>query len=167
MSMYFRIGIVVLVCSALFFIGSMIYSAGAASVQVEWNKAVAAENQANTLKQQRIDKAKDEYHAKLSSVTRELEQARNATQVALANQRAQYDRRLLDSSNRADYYRSLSEAGSAEREHLASYAARLDRSLEEGRYLVSELGATLRLRDAEIKTLAAQIIEDRKLLSTE
>lgn len=50
--------------------------------------------------------------------------------------------------------------------NLASHAARLDRSLEEGRRMVAELSATLRQRDDQLRAVSKQLENDRSLFMT-
>lgn len=107
----------------------------------------------------------------LQSVNKELSQ-RNANELlkaqeeyanALSSFIADYDKRLLSSENRASVYKRQAQGGASERARLASYAAELDRSLEEGRHLVRQLTTTVRQREIEIKTLSKQIQLDRNL----
>ena len=77
---------------------------------------------------------------------------------------SQYSARLQQSEQRAKVYQRQAEGGATECRSLASHAARLDNSLEQGRQLVEELRATVRLRDGQIIELSNQIRADRKLL---
>lgn len=105
--------------------------------------------------------------------TNQLETTRVADELAANEQRhakaladlaADYTQRLLGSESRANVYKRQSQGSTAERDYLASHAAELDRSLEEGRSLVRELGETLRQRDSTIRSLSEQILADRRLL---
>lgn len=99
--------------------------------------------------------------------TRIAEQLRKSEvqhEEAVAALNAERAQRLRLSAERASGYQRLAEAGPAERRGLASHAAELDRSLEEGRSLVGELAAALGQREQQLKLLGAQITEDRKLL---
>lgn len=149
------------------FIGVTAYRAGASSVQAAWDKA----NQKNTgqvvRKQERIAEAKDTYHVERQQIVASAVAADKQTSRAIAEQRVVYERRLLDSTTRAAEYRRMSEACSIESINLVDHAARLDRTLEEGRQLVYELRATLGLREEEIKLLAAHIQNDHTLFATE
>ena len=82
---------------------------------------------------------------------------------ALADLRADYSGRLLQSATRQGIYQRQAEGSATERNHLASYAAQLDRSLEEGRSLVRELRQTVGQRDYTIRLLSEQITADRLL----
>ena len=50
--------------------------------------------------------------------------------------------------------------------YVASHAARLDRSFEEGRRMVAELSATLRQRDDQLRAVSKQLENDRSLFMT-
>lgn len=93
---------------------------------------------------------------------RKTEVEHEETRAAL---RAEHALRLRISAERGAAYERLAEGGSAERARLAGHATELDRSLEEGRGLVGELQATLGQREAQLKLLGDQIINDRKLLA--
>jgi hypothetical protein len=57
----------------------------------------------------------------------------------------------------------MSKASEAERDRLASHAARLDASLAEGRVVAEQLRATVVERDAQLWLLADIIRADRAL----
>jgi len=80
---------------------------------------------------------------------------------ALAAERTQ---RLRLSDQRAAAYAAQAQAGSDQCRSVASHAAELDRSLEEGRGLVGELKEALGRRDDQLRLLGAQINNDRSLL---
>ena len=158
---------IILGSAVALFVGVTAYRAGAASVQAAWDRA----NQINTvqvaLKQERIAAAKDSNHVERQQIIASAVTADKQTLRAITEQRVVYERRLLDATARAEEYRRLSQACSAESYYLADHAARLDRTLEEGRQLVYELRATLGLREEEIKLLAAHIQNDYVLFATE
>lgn len=103
---------------------------------------------------------------KTEELTHDLAEAQKNHDVAIANAQSDFDKRLLKSQARADYYKRMSEGGSLECRNLASHAAELDRSLEEGRLLVRELRETLGLRDKQLIALGDKLQADRKLLTT-
>ena len=94
---------------------------------------------------------------KTEELTHDLAEAQKNHDVAIANAQSDFDKRLLKSQARADYYKRMSEGGSLECRNLASHAAELDRSLEEGRLVVRELRETLGQRDREIMLLGKHI----------
>ena len=103
---------------------------------------------------------------KTEELTHDLAEAQKNHDVAIANAQSDFDKRLLKSQARADYYKRMSEGGSLECRNLASHAAELDRSLEEGRLVVRELRETLGLRDKQLIALGDKLQADRKLLTT-
>lgn len=105
-----------------------------------------------------------EYKETIKNLITELQNSQDSFDSELARIHDVYSNRLLNSEERASIYQRQSEAGAVERRNLADHAARLDRSLEEGRHLVQELGATLRQRELEIGVLSSQIQADRQLL---
>lgn len=141
---------------------------GSHKVQTKWDAQKAADTIANqkALTKLREDAAKKE-------TTHQLESQRISDELADANQKyastvaaldAGFHQRLHNSEQRATYYQHLSTAGTAQQEYLASHAAELDRSLEEGRRLVQELAATVGQRDAQNRALGQQILTDRSLI---
>ena len=144
------------------------YSLGSTSgedrIQKKWND----QKTADLLEIQRI---RDTYAAleaenrkQLVAVQKELQDAEANHQTELARITTEYDNRLRHSDTRAGVYKRQAEGGAVERSRLASHAAKLDRTLEEGRQLVAELRATVGLRDKQLESLAAQIRADRALL---
>lgn len=96
----------------------------------------------------------------------ELAASALAHENELSRYRREYDERLLLANNRAGVYQRQARGSEAEREDLARHAAELDRTLEEGRSLVRELGQTLRQREVTIRALGGIILNDRTLLET-
>ena len=147
-----------------------IYDAGVDSgsrqVQAKWDDEKATYKKAT-------DTLRDQY-ATLEAKARidnqrnsdELAEKEKSHAVALVELRREYDGRLLQSDKRASYYQRLAKGGAVEQANLASHAARLDRSLEEGRRMVAELSATLRQRDDQLRAVSKQLENDRSLFMT-
>ena len=147
-----------------------IYDAGVDSgsrqVQAKWDDEKATYKKA-------MDTLRDQY-ATLEAKARidnqrnsdELAEKEKSHAVALVELRREYDGRLLQSNKRASYYQRLAKGGAVEQANLASHAARLDRSLEEGRRMVAELSATLRQRDDQLRAVSKQLENDRSLFMT-
>ena len=159
-------GIVVAALAA--FIVYSIFNAGvaigSARVQASWNAQKEAD-------QQRIDDLKEEikqqeaiHQTDTTRISDELAEAKQKYTEDLADLRSEYEQRLRSSGNRADHYQRQARGSAIERDNLASHAARLDASLEEGRSVVRELRATLGLRDKSLILLGQQITADRELL---
>ena len=137
---------------------------GSARVQASWNAQKEAD-------QQRIDDLKEEikqqeaiHQTDTTRISDELAEAKQKYTEDLADLRSEYEQRLRSSGNRADHYQRQAKGSAVERDNLASHAARLDESLEQGRQLVEELRSTVRLRDNQLIELGNQIKADRKLL---
>lgn len=158
----------VAVITAVLGVGWYIYSSGsksgAAGVQSKWDKE-KLENQ-KALTKLRIKVGTKEFVHQQSSqrISDELADANQKYAATVAAVRVDYAQRLRNSEQRATYYQRMSNSGTAQQEYLASHAAELDRSLEEGRQLVQELGATVGQRDAQVRALGQQILTDRALV---
>ena len=136
---------------------------GAARAQQAWdndtaNQATAAAQETNTTR------TKEQGHA--NSVTQAVDEFHAAQAPAAADSAA----RVADAvrwqraaEGRAAQYLAMSMAGEAERNRLASHAARLDSSLAEGRRVAEQLRADLVDRDLRISLLANVIHADRDL----
>ena len=152
--------------SLIWWVSHTSYVAGQRDIQEQWDAERATYKKA-------MDTLKDQY-ATLESKVRidnqrnsdELAEKGKSHAVALVELRREYDGRLLQSDKRASYYQRLAKGGAVEQANLASHAARLDRSLEEGRRMVAELSATLRQRDDQLRAVSKQLENDRSLFMT-
>ena len=109
---------------------------------------------------------KEETHrAETRKVEAALQKARNEHTSSLAAIQREYNARLQQSEARSTVYQRQAEGGSDSCRDLASHTAELDRSLEEGRNVVRELGETLRLRDSQLQAVGNQLINDRNLFT--
>lgn len=148
----------------LYTICTVAYEAGANSVQKKWDE-VEKNRQAEIIKLQaaNYDLLIDNI-LESSEIFNALAEAKKKHDLAVSRITADFNQRLLLSQNRADFYQRQAEGSSPQCRGLADHAGKLDASLEEGRGLVQELGAAIRLRDAQVKLLGDQIKTDRKLL---
>lgn len=151
----------------LFFIGSKlyqhIYNKGAESVQVQWDVAKRQyESDIQDLKDEYLLRER-KHHTENQRISSELARANLNHAMVVADIRREYDHRMQQSEQRASTYQRLAEGGAIERGDLANHASRLDTALEEGRSLVRELRETLGFREQQIRTLSAQIYNDRAL----
>ena len=152
--------------SLIWWVSHTSYVAGQRDIQEQWDAEKATYKKA-------IDTLRDQY-ATLEAKARidnqrnsdELAEKEKSHAVALVELRREYDGRLLQSDKRASYYQRLAKGGAVEQANLASHAARLDRSLEEGRRMVAELSATLRQRDDQLRAVSKQLENDRSLFMT-
>lgn len=138
---------------------------GVSKTKLEWAEENKRRDAASSLLVQKNQQLSDENRELTHKIDRELETHEKESKAAIAAAHAEFARRLRQSEGRAGIYREQAEGSALERERLASHAAELDRSLEEGRALVRELGETLRLRDKQIRGLSDQILADRALLN--
>lgn len=140
------------------------YEQGKHSVQEKWDEQKLLDSKA-------IDKIKGEqdvlnrqHSYEVGLLESRLETVNKNYEDTINTITSQYADRMQQSEKRATIYKRKAEAGTIECSSLASHAARLDSSLEQGRQLVEELRATVRLRDGQIIELSNQIRADRKLL---
>lgn len=149
-------------------LGATIYfwgnSNGQSTVQKKWDAQKVEDQKA-------IQKLQDKYNAlqrnhsyEVGLLTSRLQTAESNYASELARLSSDYNSRMQQSSKRADVYKRQAEAGAFECRSLANHAAELDASLEQGRRVVEELKATVRLRDNQLIELGNQIKADRKLL---
>ena len=142
----------------------VIYQHGKDVVRAEWEEDTAKRNKAMQDLQDRYDLLSLDHKAKSETYARSLEEQKNAYETRLAELSADTDRRLRLSETRASVYQRQAEGGEVERRDLASHAAQLDRSLEEGIQVVGELQSLVGLRDQQLIILGQQIRADRTLL---
>ena len=152
--------------SLIWWVSHTSYVAGQRDIQEQWDAEKATYKKA-------IDTLRDQYvtleaKARIDNQRNsdELAEKEKSHAVALVELRREYDGRLLQSDKRASYYQRLAKGGAVEQANLASHAARLDRSLEEGRRMVAELSATLRQRDDQLRAVSKQLENDRSLFMT-
>lgn len=152
--------LVVALGATLYFWGN---STGQDSVNKKWNdQKVEALNAYNKLKGE-YDALNRQHSYEVGALTVRLQTAESNHASELARISSDYDSRMLKSEQRATVYKRQSQAGTTQCTGLASHAARLDSSLEEGRRLVEELGAIVRFREDQLIELGKQIQADRKL----
>lgn len=133
--------------------------------QLKWNQAIKDHDEAIAKLQGEYNALESIHKTESTRISDELTITKKAYTTELDSLRTQYDKRLLGSSERAGYYQRQAESGSLECRGLASHAAKLDGSLEEGRQVVGELKATLGQRESELRLLGTQILTDRKLFN--
>lgn len=143
---------------------SFMYRAGSNSIQIQWDAERNARNTEilvlqNQLRIKEADHAEETQRIKDGLLKAHIDYAQH-----IAKLQSDYAERLRNSEGRAGVYKRLSESGETERYRLAEHAAKLDRSLEEGRLLVAELRATVKQHERVIVQLGGQILADRKLI---
>lgn len=111
-------------------------------------------------------KAKELAHIRqIEKNTLELNKAKKEYEENITHLVDDYDSRLLISEERANRYREQAENSSPECRAIASHTTKLDRTLEEGRYLVGELTETIRLYESQLILLGKQLREDRVMIN--
>jgi hypothetical protein len=153
--------ILVIVAAAIYNYGS---KQGAADVQAAWNADKLQHVLEVELLQERIASNESLHRAQTAAIADDLAQAEANYARQLASIEHSYALRLRNSADRGAIYERMSSAGAAERSYLASHAAELDRSLEQGRRLVGELRSTLIQRDEQLRRLGEQLHADRQLM---
>ena len=94
----------------------------------------------------------------------QLTNIRSAYESTINSINNEYNDRMLNLQKRTEHYRSLSQTNSTGCTELADHRDRLDRLIEEGRYLVIELREELTVRNKQLKVALDQIQTDRQLL---
>ena len=155
--------IIVLLGSGIGFLWG--YSKGVNSTYSKWME-VEFGYQAQIAELQKAKKeAEHQFKTKEGELNERIKQDQNAHDAAIAAATRDFTERLRKTEGRAKAYADMSQAGTIERAALADHAAKLDQSLEEGRYLVRELRETLRQREREIKTLGEHILNVYELIN--
>ena len=139
-------------------------SVGAERVQNQWDAAKEKQKiEMGKLQAKYAELSKT--HSELSgSYSQALQEQKNVYETQLADSQRFAAERLRLSNTRAGVYQRQAEGGEVERRNLASHAARLDQSLEEGIQVVGELQSLVGLRDRQLIILGQQIRTDRTLL---
>ena len=156
--------LVVVLGATIYFWGN---SNGQSTVQKKWDAQKAEDQRATQKLQDKYNALQRNHSYEVGLLTSRLQTAESNYASELARISSDYDSRMQQSERRASVYKRQAEAGTLECRGLASHAARLDNSLEEGRRLVEELRATVRLRDNQLIELGKQIQADRKLFEQE
>lgn len=107
--------------------------------------------------QKDITKAEEFYKNVVRDLEGQIIDGKLKYEKSLLDINSKYTIRLQQSEIRSETYKRMSQAGTAESYALADHAAKLDRSLEEGRRLVREFRTTLGQRDAELTLVGIQL----------
>lgn len=171
-SLQIKIGIAALASSAILLAMSASYYSGHSqgvktgekNISVLWLKDQKEQAQKLLALQEEIKQKEFGHRQESARISDQLRKSETEHDQSLAALNADLAQRLRISTERAVVYQRQAEAGSDQCRGLASHAAQLDRSLEEGRGLVGELAATLRQRDEQLRLIGAQLTNDRLLL---
>lgn len=152
--------LVVVLGATIYFWGN---SNGQSTVQKKWDDQKVEDLKAYNKLKGEYDVLQRQHSYEVGALSVRLQTAESNYASELARVSSDYDSRMQQYERRATVYQRQAEAGTFECRSLASHATRLDNSLEEGRRLVEELRATVRLRDNQLIELGKQIQADRKL----
>lgn len=118
------------------------------------------ENQTKILELQLNFKDKEKvFNERVEALSVELAQTRLNHENTIDKLKHDFSNELRKSEQRAEVYKRYAESDSTKQRALASHTAQLDRSLTEGRELVRELTETIRVRDAQLRSLGIYIQE--------
>lgn len=140
-------------------------SSGATKIQTRWDAESDLRDAAMNKLQGQYDVLSSQHKERVGELTLELQTNQSEYEATLLRHRTADAQRLQLATSRADVYQRQARGSAVEQERLARHAAELDRSLEQGRSLVRELGETVRQRDVTIRALGGIIAADRTLLS--
>lgn len=159
------IGVAALLASAGYIVHGYIHEQGRLAERAVWErKAQDWETEVLRLKS-RYQAKEGEYQQTIFGLTTTLYESEQLHAQVLSGLTAAHAQRLQHAAERAAVYQRQAAGSAADAQALAEHAARLDASIEEGRVVVTELAATVRLRDEQVKALGAVILADRQLFS--
>lgn len=144
-----------------YFLGN---SFGQQKVNLEWSNSKLIYEEERRLLVERISTLESNHRTDTQLNQERLLDAEKKYAKAISDQRISFDKRLRESKDRGEAYKHWLKNGTASTEYLASHAARLDRTLTEGRELVIEFRETLKLREEQLRLLGSQIKIDRNLV---
>ncbi len=143
------------------------YSLGKAEVNALWTKDRLQREEAYNALLEEMGDTQLKHAMEMGKIQNELILAKHDYENALVAIRNTYVVRLSRSEQRAAIYQRQAEGSASDRGDLASHAARLDRTLEQGRQLVEEFRATVGQRDRQLRALGQQIANDRRFLEVD
>ena len=157
----------ILVLIAVLFIGYKTYNwigdRAVAPVMAQWNKEKSDYAAAIDALRATFAAKEQTHRDETQRINDELAETKRVHDVELAGVIAEYERRLRNSTERAEVYQRQAAGGPTQCISLASHTAKLDKSLEEGRALVEELRRTVGLRDRQLTEVGKQLLADRAL----
>lgn len=92
-----------------------------------------------------------------------LKSLRTQHEITLSQLGSDYNSRMRSMQERLERYSTIARDSTVEVRNLANHTARLDRSLEEGRQLVVELRAGIKLRDQRLVVVGELLQQERAL----
>ena len=104
---------------------------------------------------------------KADKLDSDLKEAKKSHDKAINDLQRTHANRMRESEKRAEFYMQQAQGSTTEQYNLASHAARLDKSLSEGKTLARELRQTLEFRELQIRNLSEELINTREYLNEE
>ena len=155
--------VLLLASSALYFSG---VTQGENNITVQWQKEKLSHAEEISKLRGEIQQKEFGHRQESARIADQLRKTEVQYEKAISDLSAERAQRLRLSVERAAIYERNAASGPAQCRALASHAAQLDRSLEEGRSVVAELRSALGQRDEQLRLLGAQLTTDRQLLDT-
>ena len=153
MNLLFNVLLITIIGATSFFLGS----------EMERTKQITKYNE--VLKEQTVKfgKLKDD----ANNLELDLKNAKESHDKVINDLQRTHANRMRESEKRAAFYMQQAKGSSVEQYNLASHAARLDKSLSEGKTLAREFRQTLELRELQIESLAEELLNTRKYINEE
>ena len=140
---------------------------GTVETATEWKKENERRDDAYALLEKKNAAQLAAHQEREQELGDNLREIHEQAESALSSARADFAHRLQLAEGRAGVYLRQAQGSASEQARLARHAAELDRTVEEGRALVRELGETVRQRDRTIIALGQVILNDRTLFTGE
>ena len=97
------------------------------------------------------------YQSKTQDLVQQITESKEEYNRKLLDLERSYAYRLQQSEHRASLYSQMSTGSNNSKVSLANYTAKLDRTIVEGRQLVTELKAIIELRDNQLRQCGEQL----------
>lgn len=150
------IGVVVFLIASTIYTYKLGYSSGSNNVKLQY------QNQLNQYKEE-VKKKELKYAKENSELKDEIILVKRNYESKLTMLSNTYSKQLQESNSRAEYYKQQTNSTSKCRS-LATYTARLDRSLTEGITLVKLLSEHIKLRNNQLRQVGKQIQQEREFI---
>ena len=143
-----------------YFLGS---ANGSTKVQTKWDADSKARSKAIDAVRLELATQETQHKAESKRIEDGFNTIKEKHEKSLVALQLEYTSRLRTSETRGSVYKRQAEGGTLERDRLVEFTTELDRTLEEGRGLVRELGQTLGQCEQQRQLFSEQITNDRRL----
>ena len=136
------------------------YKRGYSSCRDDWNKYIQRNEEYNVKLTKSYLEEKQKLIESNSTLSQEIINNEQTYKNNLYTLSSEYNDRLHESEQRANYYKSLSaqvNPKGCSTTNLANHTAKLDRQLTEGINLVRQLTELIKLRDEQLRKCGTQI----------